>query len=675
MASPSPKRSSREKQRAQEVQDLTEFERALEEIQHGSPAEAQRDAPAEAPETMQSQLDQTFKELEELRPSPQASSLANPVRQERPQEVQREVLRVEQQAHKPLHEEQPPPRATNPEREPQFGVDMRQGDDASEEDGLLDLPPAPPVPPKTPLITKHNQPPPPPLPPPPPAASEPSIVSVSGTPAGSRPTSQQTGRLMPRGAKAELMATLGSTGNSLMSVTAPSPTPDIPGFARSNSGKSGASAKPAPAASEAPKPTVETPRAHGQPPPLPKWSPELVAAAPTDKKERLTLREPLPMELLEETDFAEGGDSAEGAHEVDLGDDLSLLPPLPKPDPKWHESAPAATPKSTSGAQAPAVEGGAPPDGAAVGEEMQQAPVPQVTATPTRTTSSKVLGFGPSSMAPVVRPDRAYRAAARRLPAHPEDAVSCNGTAGLNGLADLAAGRTSSTSPPVSKSGRKEGSVANLSSRPTTAGESTASGLSRQQSNRSNIWREEWTPGSAPPVPPPPILSAERVAMAALAALPRFNAAGAQQQQHAPPPLPNQEAAATSPLAAAVRTTPQAASADGGLEAALRKMSEQAAGGYSTRPPPLAPGRWARVNGASSEQKVGGIAGRVEGGTPTAGAQPPPPPPVPGGPSGEASATPTPAGADAVSGSRRTTPRPQEFSDLALSFAAIESMA
>mmetsp|Transcript_68222 Transcript_68222/g.142575 ORF Transcript_68222/g.142575 Transcript_68222/m.142575 type:complete len:600 (-) Transcript_68222:99-1898(-) len=125
------------------------------------------------------------------------------------------------------------------------------------------------------------------------------------------------------------------------------------------------------------------------------------------------------------------------------------------------------------------------------------------------------------------------------------------------------------------------------SSRPTTAGdegsgeESMASVATATGAPGLRAWREEWTPGNEPAVPPPPpLLSAERLEIATTAALPRFQASSCSSSTSKRPPLapsnPNKDSE--------FPEARQVGSSEENFEAALRRLAESRAAGAAMPP-------------------------------------------------------------------------------------------
>jgi len=271
-----------------------------------------------------------------------------------------------------------------------------------------------------------------------------------------------------------------------------------------------------------------------------------------------------------------------------VADGGDLLPPLPVMDPRW------------------------------VPQERQRSRP----STPPSSDAAPLPPEGEAPPAPVLRATRSYRRRAAE--------------------SSLAKGR----------------SGAALSSRPTTAGDEESMGSaalphSRQsmRSVRSVGWREEWTPGvasSAVPAPPP-LLTAERVAVGAAVSLARLGSGTSSSSAHARPPRPPAD---TAPLARDAMAEPDDAPSPKNFEAALQRMSEKG-NAMLAMPPDLAAGkrRWASCRSASS----GAL-----------GSESPTPRASPERTQGDAE---TAAGPSSSEGSM--APPAGNFSDLALSFAAL----
>lgn len=290
-------------------------------------------------------------------------------------------------------------------------------------------------------------------------------------------------------------------------------------------------------------------------PPLPQWSPQLLATiseAPT----ATGADEPLPLELLEE----QGLDDAEGG-----GDFAAFLPPLPQ----------IATPSS---ATAPALSASR-IDAANEIERPQESDV-----------DAGTLLEGERHL--VLRPVLHYRVPDRKDDVRPlpQKFKSCVG-GGNSGVA--------------------------LSSRPTTAGddgsgeESLASAVPpSRQSVRS--WREEWTPGACAP-PPPPLMSAERVAIGVAASMPRMQGSSSSSSLPAahngvprpprPPALPSGAAQVVEPT---VPVATRQVSDEDSFEAALKRLSNSRAASIA-HPPPSVERRWAgsRPGSAAGRRGIG----------------------------------------------------------------------
>lgn len=199
-------------------------------------------------------------------------------------------------------------------------------------------------------------------------------------------------------------------------------------------------------------------------------------------------------------------------------------------------------------------------------------------------------------------------------------------------------------------------------SRPTTAGEDESA--TRPQSRQSTRWREEWTPGStAPeePPPPPPLLSAERVALGTAAALSRFQAqgrgGGAEQRGVVarPPTVPGSSPEPSAPSSA--RQGGGGGNPEVGFEAALRRMSESKAALLAQ--PPALPRRASRPSRPNSAASVS--APRPPSSSPS------PEPLRERGPHGDGVGDGNRAPAASVT--------PGGFSDLAMSFAAMDVLS
>lgn len=196
-------------------------------------------------------------------------------------------------------------------------------------------------------------------------------------------------------------------------------------------------------------------------------------------------------------------------------------------------------------------------------------------------------------------------------------------------------------------------------SRPTTAGDefcpssASTSAMGSRHSVRSRGWREEWTPGAGPSVPapaPPPLLTAERVAVGAAASLARLGqhgAASAPSGRVPKPPRLQEGAGASQPMADGAEAGDACLAAAADFDVALKRLSEKDFA-WSARPPEQA-SRWRRWPG---------------GGAGAAGVPAPTPAPAPT-PLGVAA-----SGGAALSGPEE--PRRNRFSDLALSFAALD---
>lgn len=335
-------------------------------------------------------------------------------------------------------------------------------------------------------------------------------------------------------------------------------------------------------------------------PALPSWSPALLGEG---REAQAVVEEPVPVELLEERESPEAfgldGDSVAAG----VG---SLLPPLPAMDGRGL----AAPQEEASAGPQECVSGGA------VGEEP-----------PSRSEPSEV------PLQPVLRGARSYRSRA---------AMASEGT-----LAEEQEAIFDWEPPQAEKANR--GATLHASCRLVLAGlgdETRASSTrpTSSQSVRSCSWREEWTPGVTPAVPaPPPMLCAERLAVATAAALPRFQAEH-RGSQRPPSGRGAGEGKDSSGDAATGKTTWEA-----GLEAALRRISQS--GNANAALPPALPRlrRWASSSLANS---------------------------MSGNPS--RSSTPAQTGlgeAEGLGDGLGSATRASEFSELALSFATIDAVS
>lgn len=207
---------------------------------------------------------------------------------------------------------------------------------------------------------------------------------------------------------------------------------------------------------------------------------------------------------------------------------------------------------------------------------------------------------------PVLRAGRSYRAAA----------AAAEGSGGSEGYAlvrsALPRQQTAEAAPSPAK-GASRKAAAGVASRPTTAGdgeETTASSCTASsQPARGSSWREEWTPGTAPPAtpPPPPLLSADRLAIGAQATLQRLQAAELRGGPQRPAPLGRGgggEEGEELGMSPAMRKV----ASEAALGEALRRLSEGA--GANAALPPSLPKPRRRAGGSSLA--VPAPKGRVE---------------------------------------------------------------
>lgn len=240
-----------------------------------------------------------------------------------------------------------------------------------------------------------------------------------------------------------------------------------------------------------------------------------------------------------------------------------------------------------------------------------------------------------------------------------------------------------------------------LSSRPTTAGdgeegvgsgeESTASAGSVAPTSRQSLrsWKTEWTPGNnqSPPVPPPPPLqSAERVAMGSAAALPRLQTHDQPPTPHSAAPVPPSGGSGPAPASSGMEADrsnvpSRVVGSDDAFEAALKRLCDSGAATVAV-PPAASVGRWAsRPSSAAGARPIAFRATPTQAGAArpvSAGAESPQravPRDAAANATDAANDVDRPASADdaymAIVGA--TTMR-KKFSELALSFTALDGI-